>query len=376
MTHKDFRVAVLLAVLLLGAAGAAAQAPQYGPGEIVQTAPLYLYADASKPPLEALAAGTRVTVLEIEGDWLLIEFQHPRWGVRQGYVKANFVRPLSPRGAGAGQPAEGQAKPAQPGAMPAPRAGTAKPAAPSGGGWKDRGYVFVNGAYQAGGSSFSETFTFDKYLEQASIETDYPAKNAPGFDAAGAYRAWKSLAVGVAVSYIPTSTTGSVSGTIPHPFHYDTPRPVSGTAAIDRSETAVHVLAAWVVPVGRKIQLTLSGGPSIFMVSQSLVDSAPYDEAYPYDEATLRDPVVTDVSKTAVGFNAGLDVGYYFTPTVGVGGGVRFARATVDLPIHGSSVSTDAGGVQALVGLRFRVPPAKPKAVKPRYPAPPPPPKK
>lgn len=362
---------------------------RYGPAQIVQTAPFYLYADESRGPLEALKPGTIVTVLEIQGDWILVEYQDARHGVRQGYVKARFIRsqivggtpkpdapatPPSKPGAATAVPTSPSASGATP-APESPRAGQVpagsskpparavppKPAKAPWKGWNDRAFVMANAAYQSGSSSFTESFTFQQYVERATIKTDYPAKDGPGFDLAAGVRVWKALALGAGVTRTDRKTTGSVSGTIPHPFHFDAMRPVSGTAAITRTETAIHALVAGVVPVGRRVLVTLSAGPSYFSVSQALVESAPFTESYPYDTAALSSPILTTVSKSVVGFNAGVDLGFFLTRTVGVGAGVRYARGSVDLPLHGATIGTDAGGLQAVVGLRLRVPPAAPK---------------
>ena len=59
-------------------------------------------------------------------------------------------------------------------------------------------------------------------------------------------------------------------------------------------------------------------------------------------------------SATAVGFNAGLDLATYLTPTVGVGVLVRFSRAMVDLarPDGGGALAVEAGGLHVGGGLR------------------------
>ena len=74
---------------------------------------------------------------------------------------------------------------------------------------------------------------------------------------------------------------------------------------------------------------------------------------------------VFDFDKTATGYNIGADVGILFTDNVGVGGIVRFSRATYDMSsalavtagaVDVSSLlkSTKAGGVFAAGGVRFR----------------------
>jgi len=249
-------------------------------------------------------------------------------------------------------------------------ASAAKPKAASARRWTDIGYITVSGGYQAGSSGFSETFGFQQYLEQASVTTQYPKKDGPTFDVGGGFRVWRNLAAAVAVSGVSRSTDGAVTGSIPHPFHFSTGRAIEGTAGLTRTETAVHVQAAYVVPAGRRMLVTVSGGPSFFSVKQSLVQSVQYSESYPFDTATLASAPTTSASKSVTGFNAGLDVGYYFTRSVGVGMMVRYAGATLALPSHDATISTKVGGFLAGGGLRLRIPKPAPKKTPPKPPAP------
>ena len=73
-------------------------------------------------------------------------------------------------------------------------------------------------------------------------------------------------------------------------------------------------------------------------------------QTYPYDSATLVGIQRQTPSESAIGFNAGADVGVYFTRWIGVGGTIRFTRATVEL--NGTEVA--AGGLLASGGLRVR----------------------
>jgi hypothetical protein len=223
--------------------------------------------------------------------------------------------------------------------------------------------VVLNGVYQSGTPAFSEAFSYTEYVEKTTIETEYPTEKGPAFDGGGAVRLWRNLAVGVNVSLAKRSTDGSVTGAIPHPFYFNAARPISGTTAIERTENAVHVQALWVIPAGRRLLIALGGGPSFFSVKQSLVESVTYSESYPYDTATFASASVAQPSASAVGFGGSVDVGYYFSHYVGIGGFVRYARATVGLPTHDSTLSLDAGGFEAGLGLRLRLPQGRPKQV-------------
>jgi hypothetical protein len=76
---------------------------------------------------------------------------------------------------------------------------------------------------------------------------------------------------------------------------------------------------------------------------------------YPYDSATFGTATVVNDTATKVGFNVGADVGFKISRNIGVGGPVRFARASFSLPLTGSAsnISVEAGGVQVGGGLRL-----------------------
>jgi hypothetical protein len=301
---------------------------------------------------------------------------------QEGFVLTSLVE-LLPGDAGAAAaagkpPAEGPAaatggkpSPAQ-ASVPATGNAVPKKAAPASR-WTDIGFISVDGGYQSGSEGFSDSFSFASYVEQATLTTQYPKKDGPTFSVGGAFRVWRNLAAGVAVTAVSRSTSGGVTGSIPHPFFFNTGRAVTAEVGLQRNETGVHLQAAYVIPSGRKMLVTVSGGPSFFSVKQSLLESVQVSESYPYDSAGLASPAATSVTKSATGFNVGADVGYFFSRMVGVGGMVRYASGTVSLPVHGSSISTKVGGVQAGVGLRLRIPRSAPKKTPAKAPAPPPP---
>jgi hypothetical protein len=118
-----------------------------------------------------------------------------------------------------------------------------------------------------------------------------------------------SSAFGVAISAFSKSDAASVNGTIPHPFFFNTLRPITGTSfPLERRETAVHIQAGYVASA-KKIDVAVSGGPSLFNVSHDLVADAIYTEAYPFDTATFGGATIAKSSATKLGFNVGADVG-------------------------------------------------------------------
>jgi hypothetical protein len=339
-------------------------------GQVIKAAPIFVAPDANRTPLTVAKVGTRLTVVSVEKEWYLVEWQDPQWGRRVGFVRAEFVLLDRQRA----QEPKAAPVPPTPTIPTPPQVTLAKAPVSKAGRRMDRGYISVSGIYQTGAKAFAESFTFDQYAEVAHVTTSYPKLEGPGFDAGGGIRLWRNLAAGAAVSYFTKTGTAAVDASIPHPFYFNQDRTISGSFSPSRrTELAVHVQAAFMIPAGRKVLVTVAGGPSIFNVRQSLVTGVQFSESYPFDTAEFTSADSEEVSKSAVGFNVGIDVAYYFSRTIGVGGLVRYATARVPLGGKSGSLKVDAGGFQAGVGLRVRIPagPTKPQPPKPTKPIPP-----
>ena len=107
--------------------------------------------------------------------------------------------------------------------------------------------------------------------------------------------------------------------------------------------------------MGSRLQVMVFGGPSFFQIKQGIVTDVTYIDAYPYDEAQFAAATTTNASASKVGFNAGTDLAFFFTSTVGLGATVQFSGTTVALPAAGgASQDVKVGGVTVGGGLRLR----------------------
>ena len=221
--------------------------------------------------------------------------------------------------------------------------------------WPEIVHVSINGAYQGASNDFSDRFEFERNLETGSTDVDYPVKGGFVFAAGAGVRFWKNLGAGVAVSYFTRDDIATTTSSVPHPFFFNQPRQVTGDATgVNRSETVVHAQVMYLINTGGRLRLVLSGGPSFFNVNQDLVTDIVVTESYPFDTASFGSATKTSAKGSAVAFNVGGDVMWMFGRNVGVGGLVRFSRATVDLDAPDNrTVSVDAGGVYAGGGLRL-----------------------
>ena len=163
----------------------------------------------------------------------------------------------------------------------------------------DKGYVSVNGGVQSGSHDLSESGSFALYDETATFTSTNKVKGGGLFDIGGAYRVWgKNLLVGVTFTHMSSKSDGSLTGSIPDPVVTDRPRAVSKTFEdLKHAENAVHIDAVWMMPVANKLDIGISVGPTIFMVSQTRFRRSP---------SPAGTVVTTTVVKSSrpVGFNA------------------------------------------------------------------------
>lgn len=106
--------------------------------------------------------------------------------------------------------------------------------------------------------------------------------------------------------------------------------------------SAVYLMAA------RPVEIAVMGGLTAFNVEQDLVADVAYAQAFPYDTASFAQAVLTPQRNSKAGYHVGVDFTWKFVPRWGIGGLVRYSRASV--PLNGTLI--DAGGLQAGGGLR------------------------
>lgn len=211
-------------------------------------------------------------------------------------------------------------------------------------------------AAQPQAASFDDITSFPYFAETARLEGAYKVADGIAFDIAGAARVWRLLSVRVGVTRVMRNTASETSGSFPHPFFFGANRTGRWSSeSLDRSEVGVHVSAAWEIVKDPRFSASLFGGPSLFNFKQAVVDRVEVIQSYPYDTIDAR-LVTGSLKGSAIGFHAGVDLGWFFSRYVGVGGLVRFTRATrKDTRIgEGEPFDLDLGGAQGGAGIRLR----------------------
>jgi len=215
--------------------------------------------------------------------------------------------------------------------------------------------VSANAGIQPVATVFTEATSDTIYLERSDIDSGYRIPSGALFDVGLGLRVAGRLGVGVAVSRFDRHDTATIQGSVPHPFFFNTPRPISGVdTSGTRQEVGTHLQAIWFVPV-RRVDIAVEGGPTFFSVGQDVVTHVSFSESYPYDSAAFAAAQTTHVSDSRVGFNVGGDVGYRVWKTVGFGVLVRYSHASVNLsaPNATTTVKADVGGQQIAGGVRL-----------------------
>ena len=222
---------------------------------------------------------------------------------------------------------------------------------------------------QIGTNDFSQEVVATVGLGALTARTDYPVESGPMFDIGGGILFTSQIGVGVAFTRSSQSENASLFGEIPDPVFVDNLASDTATEVVNRTENGIHISMRGVVPVNDRLSVSFYAGPSRISVTQGIVvdfeATQVADPLVPNNTLTISGATaILELGDSAWGFNGGVDVAFFFSDIVGVGGGVRFTRATVEFENLLRStfdntltfVKSDAGGVQLTAGVRLRFP--------------------
>ena len=216
--------------------------------------------------------------------------------------------------------------------------------------------ISANVGVLTGTSTFEESRSFPSNgNETATLTVDHRVKTAMAFNAGAAVRLVHQFWVGVQYAMADMTAGASISASIPHPLLFNAPRAVDGSIDdVAHKERNVHVDLIYALPAGA-FDVKVMAGPTLFNLKQDFVSDVAINETYPFDTATFASATTKQLSKSAVGFNAGVDVSYSLSSKVGLGALIRYSRGDVkfdDADIGRQTVK--AGGVEAGGGIRIR----------------------
>jgi hypothetical protein len=211
--------------------------------------------------------------------------------------------------------------------------------------WEDRAYVNVNLGFHLASQTFVDTRTPVIYDERASVTTKRViGRGTMPLDVGAGVRVWKNLGLGVAYTQFSVTNNATLDAKVPHPILFSQSRFASVPVELKHSESAIHLLAVCVLPISDRMDLALSGGPTIMSVKRDLVTGIQIAEESPtFATVTIAKALVMTGEDRVFGGVGGADLTYFVTPVVGVGVGVRYLTGS------------DAGSLQLAVGGRLRL---------------------
>jgi hypothetical protein len=217
--------------------------------------------------------------------------------------------------------------------------------------------VSLNGAVQPGDQNISSSRSFEQYDETATVLTEQNIKSGSGLlDVGAAFRLSEQFGVGMAFTSFSTERGATVTGSLPHPVFFGTPRAFSTElGGLEHRQRAVHLQAVMFIPFIENVDFMVSAGPTFFTVTQAFARFDGFSEVgIPFTDVNVTQTIRRPRENT-VGFNVGADATYYVTPMIGVGGMLRYTRGSVDFDLgDGQSFSLNVGNVQVGAGLRLR----------------------
>ena len=223
--------------------------------------------------------------------------------------------------------------------------------------WEGKGFFSISGGGQFGDTAFEAPLTVETFDEFAQFETDHTSSSGGLLDVAGGFRIAGNLAFGVGFSVMENEDDATGRGTVPNPLFFDRSREVTYTATgLKHREIGINLSAVYVIPVTERFLVSIFGGPTFFRLRQSLVSDlqlGPETDPPFFDSVEVTSVATTSVSESGFGGHIGFDGTVLLNDFLGVGGFFRFASGSVDLPMGGTTVSVDVGGLQLGGGLRL-----------------------
>jgi hypothetical protein len=198
--------------------------------------------------------------------------------------------------------------------------------------------ISANVGAQTGASKFAQSHSFTFNGETETLSVDHDVKTAPGFNAGAAVRLVSQVWVGLQYAMAEMKPSASITAVIPHPLVFNAARTVQGsTSDAAHNEQNLHADLMYALPLG-SVDVKVMGGPTFFNLKQDFVSRVSVTESYPFDTAAFASATTKQLSKGAVGFNAGVDVSRAISAQFGIGALLRYSR--------GDGLPSDLGTVR------------------------------
>jgi hypothetical protein len=214
--------------------------------------------------------------------------------------------------------------------------------------------VDFGGGAQVTTSSFSQFVTFEQYAETGSLTAGYDVGRRPFVELGGTVRLWRHIGAGIAGTYLHDPGSAQVVAQVPNPLVFGQPREINGSVAVAHTEVGLHFQAVYWMQHSERLEIMISGGPSVFHVTQDFVSGVDYTQTFPYTTAAFQDASVVRERKTVVGGTVAGQAGWQMARHFSLVAGIRFTRASASFPDTSAS-AVAVGGLQISGGVRWRM---------------------
>lgn len=220
-----------------------------------------------------------------------------------------------------------------------------------------RSKYFLRISYAMGMAGSDQTQSWTEPLYGENIEYGLASKMGTSSNIhAGVGRHFgKSLGVGLGAIIHGSDIDATLDASVPSPWKFASPRSASGTYAASLKSTIFYLNVIYTLPIS-KLSLDLFAGPAYFSSSTEVISAIAIQDVYPNDTVSIT-LATGKISKSSFGFNAGLDLDYFFSSSLGVflegrylSGNTTFASTSQQVP----GIKLNAGGLTVGAGLVFR----------------------
>lgn len=207
--------------------------------------------------------------------------------------------------------------------------------------WGGRGMVTFAAGVQTESPVFGYNYSAQLWDRNARASLDTPGRNGASFEIGGAVRLAQNFGVGMAYSRYNKERTATLKATVPSPVPGGNESTAVRQIPLQRDEEAIHLQLMYRIPVVKRLQVGVFGGPTYFRCLDDAVPGFGLDGDLTYNYGpgdfdpnnytwTVRFREVAQAihKDTAWGYNGGADITYMASRRVGVGVAMRYSRAS------------------------------------------------
>jgi opacity protein-like surface antigen len=216
-------------------------------------------------------------------------------------------------------------------------------------------FICVSYAMGMAGSDQNQSWSEPLYGENSEYNLTDKMGKSSNIQIGFGYNLTKAMGIGLGAIIRSSDIDATVNASVPSPWQFDSPRSASATYAATLKATIFYLNFIYKLPFS-KFSLDLFAGPAYFNSSTDVISAINIQDVFPNDVVTLS-PVSENVKKSSFGFNAGLDLSYFFSSHLGVfvegrylSGSGTFSSSSQTIP----GVKFNVGGLNVGAGLVFQ----------------------